>query len=65
MCPRSSTLLKSVELDNDGLNKHPLVYAINEGFNVGINSDDPGIFCTTLIDDYNDVVNMGLNDVMV
>lgn len=60
MCPRSSILLQSVT-DAD-LQLHPLALAVQGGFSVGINTDDPGLFCTTLIDDYNDATAMGITD---
>lgn len=48
LCPISNHLTNAIP----DLSKHPLKFLMNEGVKVSINSDDPGIFGTTLLDDY-------------
>ncbi|MGZ3768171.1 MAG: adenosine deaminase [Bdellovibrio sp.] len=48
VCPISNYLTQSFE----SYEKHPIKKLINAGVRVTINSDDPGVFGTTLSDDY-------------
>jgi adenosine deaminase len=48
LCPISNYLTNAIP----DLKAHPLKFLMNEGVKVSINSDDPGIFGTTLLDDY-------------
>lgn len=48
LCPISNHLTNAIP----ELSQHPLRYLMEQGVKVSINSDDPGIFGTTLLDDY-------------
>lgn len=48
LCPISNYLTNAIP----DLTKHPFKFLMNEGIKVTINSDDPGIFGTTILDDY-------------
>ncbi len=48
LCPISNKLTNAIP----DLAKHPLKFLMEQGVRVSINSDDPGIFGTTILDDY-------------
>jgi len=48
LCPISNYLTNAIP----DLKQHPLKFLMSEGVKVSINSDDPGIFGTTILDDY-------------
>lgn len=49
VCPLSSFLTASVPTD---FSKHPAIQFMNDGVNYSINTDDPGVQQTNLVDDY-------------
>ncbi|XP_060552227.1 adenosine deaminase-like [Ruditapes philippinarum] len=58
-CPISSICTGAVPED---IHKHPVVRFAEDKANYSLNSDDPFVFDSCLLDDYNAAVDMGLTD---
>jgi aminodeoxyfutalosine deaminase len=66
ICPQSNlrtgALARLVGRDNPQIEDHPLARLFRHGIPVVISTDDPAMFHTTLLDEYDNARRMGLNE---
>jgi aminodeoxyfutalosine deaminase len=66
VCPQSNirtgALAKQLDLPNAQIKDHPLPQLLRHGIPIVLSTDDPAMFHTTLLDEYENAAKMGLSE---